>query len=291
MEKAMNRPPRPAWLIVVATALLAAATACSHEATTTGPGGSSAAARLTVRLASVASSSSLSGAPTTLGGILASDFGGPGGFDGPGGDGDFADGMGHHWHGWWGWMRAHNVDSLIVTATKLEVLSARPDTEDAADSATEAARADSGEHHGDDDDDWEEREFGWTDLAVVGDGHLDLMHLPDSAAGGLPIATDSLPAGTYRHVRLFITNPMIYFDSLIVTPAGDTLQPGVGYPVIFPSADSTGAAIKTDDPFTVPAVGDTVQMVFDRDDTVRHIIITGDGKIIVPPVMRFRHWH
>jgi hypothetical protein len=37
----------------------------------------------------------------------------------------------------------------------------------------------------------------------------------------------------------------------------------------------------------VPAVGDTVSLYFDRDDTVRHIIITGDGKIIVPPIMRF----
>jgi hypothetical protein len=61
--------------------------------------------------------------------------------------------------------------------------------------------------------------------------------------------------------------------------------------VIFPSADSTGAVLKTDDPFVVPAAGDTVALYFDRDDTVRHIIITGDGKIIVPPMWRFWHRH
>jgi len=263
-----------------------ATAACSRDATTgTGPAGNQA--RLVVRLASVSSSSSLSGAPTTLGGILVGDFGGPGGFDGPGGFGDFGDGMGHHWSGWWGWMRARNVDSLIVTATKLEVLAALPDSEGAADSVANSGRVDSLGRHGDNDaDDWEEREFGWIQLPIDS-AHLDLIHLPDSAAAGIPVATGTLPAGKYRHVRLFVINPMIYFDSLIVTPAGDTLKAGVGYPVTFPSADSTGAAIKTDDPFVVPAVGDTVQLFFDRDDTVRHIIITGDGKIIVPPVMRF----
>jgi hypothetical protein len=290
----MFRSTRFPWLTTGALALLVATAACGRDVTSTGPAGSSASnrARLTVRLASVSTSSSTSsGAPATLGGILASDFGGPGGFDGPGGFGDFSDGIGHHWRGWWGWMRARDVDSLVVTATKLEVLAALPDSEDAADSLADSVSADSGWRHGDNDaDDWEQREFGWTELPVVGDSELDLIHLPDSAAAGLPIATGTLPPGRYRHVRLFITNPMIYFDSLIVTPAGDTLQAGVGYPVTFPAADSTGAVLKTDDPFVVPAAGDTVALYFDRDDTVRHIIITSDGQIIVPPVMRFRHF-
>jgi hypothetical protein len=287
----MNRPPRSLWHTTGVLALLVAA-ACSRDAASTGPGGSSSAARLSIRIAS-ASSSSPTAIPVSMGGILSSDFGGPGGFDGPGGFGDFGDGMGHHWRGWWGWMRAHNVDSLIVTATKLEVLTALPDTEDTADAAADTAGTNGAAWQGDDDHNWEQREFGWTELEVVGDGHLDLIHLPDSASGGLPIATGTLPAGTYRHVRLFITDPMIYFDSLIVTPAGDTLQPDVGYPVVFPSADSTGAVFKTDDPFVVPDTGGTVAMVFDRDDTVRHIIITGDGTIIVPPIFRFhrRFWH
>jgi hypothetical protein len=286
----MMRLTRHAWLTSGALALLVAGAACSRDATTgTGPGANKAL--LSVRLAAGSSSSSLTGATATaiLGGISAADFGGPGGFDGPGGFGDFGDGDGHHWSGWWGWMRARNVDSLVVTATKVEVLAAMPDSEDAADSLADSVRADSLGHRGDNDaDDWEEREFGWVTLPVDSE-HLDLMHLPDSAAAGIPVAKGPLTPGKYRHVRLFIVNPMIYFDSLIVTPAGDTLKADVGYPVVFPSADSTGAVFKTDDPFVVPTTGDTVKLFFDRDDTVRHIIITGDGKIIVPPVMRFRH--
>jgi hypothetical protein len=261
-------------------ALLVGAAACSRDMATN-LNGTSGGAPLAVQIAATGSSASASSVTSVLTGL--SDHGGPGGF------GEFGDGGGHHWRGWWGWMRTRNVDSLIVTATKLEVLTALPDSEDAADSLADSARADSGRGHDHDHDRFEHREFGWTVLSVIGDGHLDLIHLPDSAAAGLPIATGTLPAGTYRRVRLFVTNPMIYFDSLIVTPAGDSLQPNVGYPVIFPSADSTGAIFKTDDPFVVPAVGDTVGLFFDRDDTVRHIIITGDGKIIVPPTFRFHH--
>ena len=214
----MIRSLRPTWLTTGALALLVAIAACSHDAA--GPAGNQA--RMTVQLASVSTASAGAlGARATLGGIPASDFGGLGGF------GDFGDGMGHHWHGWWGWARASKVDSLIVTATKLEVLTAVSDSEDAADSIADSVSAASGGSHGDDDgDDWEQREFGWTQLPILGDGHLDLMHLPDSAAAGLPVATGTLPAGRYRRVRLFITDPMIYFDSLIVTPAGDTLMAG-----------------------------------------------------------------
>ena len=266
-------------------AALAVAAGCSHDGAGTGPGG----AHLTpvsLTLAAGASSTAPSGVTTSM---MTGPFAGDHGF------GDFGDGMGHHWRGWWGWSRTRDVDSLIVTVSKVEVLAALPDTEDAADSAADTASASGGEHHGDNDADdsteFEEHEFGWIQLDTAGGTHLDLVHLPDSTGPALLVASGGLPAGSYRHVRIFVVNPMIYFDSLIVTPAGDTLQPNVGYPVTFPSADSTGAIFKTDDPFVVAAAGDTVQMVFDRDDTVRHIIITGSGTIIVPPTFRFRWWH
>jgi hypothetical protein len=271
------RSPVPRIPFAGTLALLVGAAACSRDATNLNStaGGAPMAVQVT--------SSGATGGAASMAGLLtgfsANDNGGPG-------FGDFGDGMGHHWRGWWGWTRVRDVDSLIVTVARVEVLAAVPDSEDAADSAADSASADSaGHHHGD--RDWDRREFAWIQLALAGSGHLDLIHLPDSAAAGLSVATGTLPPGTYRHVRLFVTNPMIYFDTLIVTPAGDSLQPGVGYPVVLPSADSSGALYRTDDPFVVPAEGDTVQMIFDRDDTVRHIIITGDGRIIVPPVFRF----
>lgn len=284
----MTRIMRPTWLVTGALVLLAAAAACSRD-TGTGPastsgggtggtGGTGFKAPVTFRLNLASSSSTVGGSAS---GIIAKD-------DGPGGEGDFGDGEGHHWHGWWGWMRLHNIDSLTAIVTKLEVFG-DTDTENAADSVADSVSADSarrarGDSDEDDDGlrDWEQHERGWITIPVDS-AAIDLIHLPDSAAVGIKIATGTLPAGTYRRVRLFIVNPLLYLDSTVVTPNGDTLQAGVGLPVIFPNADSTGATFKTDDPFTVAAVGDTVPLFFDRDDTVRHIIITGSGKIIVLP--------
>ena len=274
IEDPLMRPSSPFLSTLAGLAMLGVAAACSSDLATR-PGGAAAGGTVNAVTATLAmhlaSTSDSTGGAATMTGMLTGDFGGFGGF------GDFGDGMGHHWRGWWGWAHTRDVDSLIVTATKIEVLRILPDT-GSADST-----ADSTSNYGD----WQQREFGWTQLPIIGSGHLDLIHLPDSAAAGLPVATDTLPAGTYRHVRLFFVNPLIYFDSLIVTPAGDTLQAGVGYPVVFPNADSTGATIRTDTPFVVGAVGDTVPVYFDRENTLRHIIITRDGTIIVPPVMRF----
>jgi hypothetical protein len=127
---------------------------------------------------------------------------------------------------------------------------------------------------------------GWITLSVTGNGHLNLLSLPTSADSGLVVATDSVPPGTYEHLRLFVTNPMIFFRKDIVTPAGDTLKAGTGYPVFIPSADSTGAAMRTDEPFVIPTGGGNVPVFFDKDDTIRRIVITGNGRIVVPPVIR-----
>jgi len=261
--------------LIAAAALLGGAAACSSDLTT--PSGSGTAASAPVALGLSAAPSSAGAA--SLSGALSGDFGLGAGF------GWFGDGMGHRWEGWPGRVRPSDVDSLIVTVTKVEVLAATPDSETAADSAADTSQA-WGRHDPDDTAGMEEHEWGWVSLAVVGSGELDLVHLPDSAAAGLTVASGTLPPGTYRHVRLFVTDPMIYFDSTIVTPRGDTLQAGVGYPVVLPCADSTGAAIKTDESFTVPAGGGNVTLYFDRDDTVRHIVITGNGTILVPPVFR-----
>ncbi len=175
-----------------------------------------------------------------------------------------------------------DVESLTVNVTKVEVLAMTPDTENAADSAAEA-KADSGRHE--DDDDHENDERTWISLDVTAGGHLNLLDLPDSAKDGLTVAVGTLPAGKYRHVRLFATDATIFLKNQIVTPTGDTLKAGVGLPVKIPSADSTGAVIKTDERFTVTNGNSTVQLFFDKDDTIRHIVLTGNGTIIVPPVI------
>ncbi len=266
-----------AWASMVGAAAFLLAAGCSTEPPITAALATTAGGQNTVAIR-LASSTPTTAATTAA--TLAADMG-PDSAE----DGEMA-----HGHGpWWvGRIRPSEVDSLIVTVTKVEVHTMGVDSENAADSVADSTRADSmmNGHEDDNGDDWEESEAGWTSLNISGSGHLDLMHLPDSTSGGLMIATDSLPAGTYRHVRIFVTTPLIYFDTTIVTPAGDTLMAHTGYPVKIPSADSTGAVIKTDESFTVPAGGSaSVSLYFDRDDTARHIILTGDGTIIVPPVM------
>ncbi len=176
-----------------------------------------------------------------------------------------------------------DVESLTVNVTKVEVLATTADTENAADSAAEM-KADSGRHE-DSDDDHENDEKTWISLDVTAGGHLNLLSLPDSAQAGLTVAIGTLPAGKYKHVRLFATDAMIILKNQIVTPTGDTLKAGVALPVKIPSADSTGAVIKTDERFTVTSGSSTVQLFFDKDDTIRHIVLTGNGTIIVPPVI------
>jgi hypothetical protein len=240
--------------------LLSAVAACSRDLT-----GSAGAVPTSVALHSVAAPAAA--APASAGPLA------------DGGDRD-----GHGMPGF-GRIRKADIDSLTVDVAKVEVLAANPDSENAADSAAETM-ADSGKHEDQErGDDHENDERTWISLDVTAGGHLNLLKLPDSASGGLTIATGTLAPGPYKHVRLFVTNPVIFLKTQIVTPTGDTLKAGVGIPVIIPSADSTGAAIKTDERFVVPSGGGTVQLYFDADDTIRHVVVTGDGKIIVPPVI------
>jgi hypothetical protein len=252
---------RPNTLAVATFGLLVAAGACSRDLALTKPAGAVQAA------VTLASSALPAAAPAQPGPVA--------------GDGD-----GGHGFSGFGRIGKADVDSLTVDVSKVEVLAANPDTESAADSAAEAA-ADSGRRGGDDaDDDHENDEKTWVSLEVTAGGHLDLLMLPDSTQTGVTIATGALAPGTYKHVRLFVTDATIYLKNQIVTPAGDTLQAGVPIPVIIPSCDSTGAAVKTDEQFVVPDGGGTVPLYFDADDTIRHVVVTGDGKIIVPPVIR-----
>ena len=256
---------------------LVGAAACNHEVMPTGAAG---AVRAVVALHAGTSGST---APT------ASDRGGLGADTGMVSDTLRMDNGDKDGHGPFFFGRIHraDIDSLTLDVTKVEVLEVNPDSENAADSAAEA-KADSGKgrHEDEDDrDDHENDERTWVSLDVTAGGHLNLLSLPDSAKDGLTIATGTLPAGTYKHVRLFATNAMIFLKNQNVTPTGDTLPAGVGIPVKIPSADSTGALIKTDERFTVTDGSSTVQLFFDEDDSIRGVVVTGNGKIILRPVI------
>lgn len=152
-----------------------------------------------------------------------------------------------------------NVASITMLVTRVDALPA------AADTADEAA---------------------WVSLDVTAGGEIDLLALPEAAAGGLTLARGELPAGTYSSVRLFIEDPTITLLEP-VTAGQRTYPAGEAIPLFVPSAAQSG--LKTAISFTVEE-GDApdVLLVFDADASVDRIIATGAGTLILPPVVGAR---
>jgi len=152
------------------------------------------------------------------------------------------------------------IDSLVVSIERVEVL---PLDSEVADTT------------------------GWIELPVVAPASLDLFALPTSEEGAITIAAGDLAPGDYGSVRLFIGSAQIWFNSEVSAPGhGGTFAPDEPYDVTIPSASQTG--IKTDAGFTVPEEGGDIALTFDADATVQHVNLTGNGKIMMPPVIKVR---
>ncbi|MBI2073299.1 MAG: DUF4382 domain-containing protein [Gemmatimonadetes bacterium] len=122
-------------------------------------------------------------------------------------------------------------------------------------------------------------------ISLVVDATFDLMALPTTDGSPLVIATGSLDVGNYGDVRLFVASAQIVFKqdvslgvSLNTFTAGEP-----GYPVDIPSGPETG--IKTDAEFTVEADTD-VSLLFSPSATFLTVTGTGDGHVILEPVIR-----
>ena len=136
---------------------------------------------------------------------------------------------------------------------------------------------------------WGSRPNQWYALAVVGSGRIDLVHLPaDTSGGALKVAADSLPAGNYQAARLLVdsASAKIWFNTVIVTPAGDTLKANTAYPVLLPGRPGEPRGIMTDAGFSVPTGGGTVTLSFDANAAIRGAIVTHNGTIIIGPMLR-----
>jgi hypothetical protein len=163
-----------------------------------------------------------------------------------------------------------DVSSLTTTLTRIEFLP--------ADEPDEAEGEGDGEGEG-------EGGGGWISLDVS-DVPFDLIALPTTSQPGLVIATGTLPAGSYRKVRLFVSDTAVRFNTTIQIGAAFTFEPNVTYPVRIPSGEQSG--IKTDIGFTVSAEGGVVGLVFDEEATLANITATGNGQVILAPVIHAR---
>ncbi len=124
----------------------------------------------------------------------------------------------------------------------------------------------------------------WIVLQVVGGGRIDLMRLPVEGSQGITVAAGDAPPGEYERVRLVIASGEIWLNTTIVTPQGDTLLANTAIRVFFPSG---GIMVAVE--FAVPEGGGDIPLVFDAAETFAHVLVTGDGRVIVTPVMRHRH--
>ena len=122
---------------------------------------------------------------------------------------------------------------------------------------------------------------GWFTLAVVSGGRIDLMHLPTDSANGIVLASGEIPPGTYTRATLDIAEGWLWLNTPFVTPQGDTLPAGQAIPVIVPSG-----RIHAPVQFVVPEGGGDIPLVFDPAQTLSRIVVTGDGRVILIPVLR-----
>ena len=138
---------------------------------------------------------------------------------------------------------------------------------------------------------WGHLDEDWYTLAVSGSGHLDLMHLPTDTASGLLLAVGTVPAGSYRGARLFVSDARIYFNAVIASrDSAVTFKPDTGYTVTIPSGEHAG--IRTRAGFTIPEGATDVVLIFDIGATVRHAVALHDGRILIVPVLGgFGHRH
>ena len=157
------------------------------------------------------------------------------------------------------------VDSLMVTLDRIEFL---PAVQDEGDENGENGDGEGG---------------GWVSLDVEA-VRFDLLALPTTDETGIVLVTGELPVGDYLRVRLFVTDPMVWFNTPILLGQAFTFDADVGYDVFIPSGDQTG--IKTDQGFSVPEGGGDVALVFDENASLANVAATGNGSVILAPVIR-----
>lgn len=117
---------------------------------------------------------------------------------------------------------------------------------------------------------------------------LDFTALPGDGESALTVASGEIAEGDYRKARLFTSDAFVTFTRDITVgqttlAAVDDMDQPVQHPVRIPSARNTG--IKTD--FALSVNGDTdVLLLFDPAATFKNVTVTGNGQVIMSPVVR-----
>ena len=136
----------------------------------------------------------------------------------------------------------------------------------------------------------EEAEGEWQTLVLDEPVTLDLMALPTEAEGSIVIGSGTVAVGSYRKVRLMVGEGEIVFKGPLAIGNAQTFDGGTPYPVTIPSGEQSG--LKTDVSFEVTAGEDgtanAAQIVFEPGTTFQNVTVTGNGQVILSPVLRSR---
>ena len=124
---------------------------------------------------------------------------------------------------------------------------------------------------------------GWVDLGLpLGQNPIDLLSLPGS---GLEIANGELAVGTYGNIRIFYEDPasINLFNNVSVGPS-DFLVADNPHDLRIPSGAQTGIKIPTAG-FEVNGTGATLTIEFDAALSVQTVTATGNGVLMMSPVL------
>jgi hypothetical protein len=130
----------------------------------------------------------------------------------------------------------------------------------------------------------EAEEAAWVTV-TASDVTLDLMALPTDAENPQEIAVGELPVDSYAGVRFVVSEATIVFNTLL-TVGNSQFDPDTEYEVRVPSG-----VIKTDLTLDVVAgtnEGDenTVSVLFGPDASFQNLTATGNGAVILNPVLK-----
>jgi hypothetical protein len=126
---------------------------------------------------------------------------------------------------------------------------------------------------------------GWVDLelAPAAQNPIDLLTLPGS---GSEIANGTLTAGNYGNIRIFYEDPAsINLANDVSVGPSDFLAADNPHDLTIPSGAQTGIKIPTAGFVVAEATVETVTIEFDAALSVQTVTATGNGELMMSPVL------
>jgi hypothetical protein len=133
----------------------------------------------------------------------------------------------------------------------------------------------------------ENTESAWQPLGLGSPITIDLMALPAESEGEIILGAGTVAVGTYNKVRLLVSGGEITFNTAIAIGGGEELAAG-SYDVMVPSGAESG--IKSTVFFEVTegegGEANAARLVFEPGTTFLNVTVTGNGEVILNPVLR-----